>query len=278
MPHIKVNNINIYYQIHEQQHSNKEKTTSATVVFVAGFSGNHTVWQSIIATYAQHYQVIVFDNRGIGQTDCPDYPYTTEMMADDAAALVKALQQNGAISANTVHFIGHSFGCCIALTIARKYPELIKSIAIANPLLAPNMRCILYCTTRLELIKAGAPQDSIVKFIAMLCWSNAFLSRPGMLELLVQAGFFPITIKGYEHQWHALSTFDARAWVHEIKCPALIIGCDEDLLADVEDAQKTAEAIVGAQYFCFHKVGHVPFIEQHKVFNKVVLEFLEGVS
>jgi len=86
MPKIKANNINLYYEIHGQ---------GQPVVFVAGFSGDHTAWQNLIADYAKNYQVVVFDNRGIGQSDCPDYPYTIEMMADDAIGLVKALQLGG---------------------------------------------------------------------------------------------------------------------------------------------------------------------------------------
>lgn len=268
MPHIKANHINIYYQVHEQ-HSSAE-----TIVLVAGFSGDHTAWQSVIPEYAKDYQVVVFDNRGAGKSDCPNYPYTTEIMADDTAALVKELQQSGVIKNSAVHFIGHSFGGCIVQDLARRYPELIKSMTIANSFLSPNMRLILYGTTRLELIKAGAPQNSTIKFIAALCWSNNYLSRPGMVEQLVNIGFFPITIAGYEHQWHALATFDARSWVHEIKCPALIIACDEDLLANVEDAEHIAASIEGAQYFCFHKVGHVPQIEQPEAFNTLALEFI----
>lgn len=259
MPKIKVNDINLYYEVHGQ---------GQPIVFVSGFSGDHSAWQDIIKAYTDSYQVIVFDNRGIGGSDSPGYPYTTEMMADDTVGLVKAL------GINSAHFVGHSFGGCIVQTIARKYPEVIKSVVIASSFLKCNMRLELYGGTRLELMTAQAPEESITKFVSMLCWSNNFLSRPGMVEELVSSGFFPITISGYKSQLNAMLTFDSRKWMSSIECPCLIICADEDLLADVEDSQQMRDSIKNSQYYCFHKVGHVPMVEQPQGFNDLVLEFI----
>lgn len=260
MPIIKANNINIYYEIHGQ---------GQPIVFVAGFSGDHTCWRSIIKEYTNDYQVIIFDNRGIGKSDCPDYPYTTEMMADDTAALIKDL------NLGAVYLVGCSFGGCIVQMIAHKYPELIRSAVISNAFPEANMRVSLYADIRLELIKANTPQESIVKFITLMCWSNKYLSKPGMVEKLVRDGFYPITIKGYEGQLHAAKTFNSRDWLKDIKVPFLVMASDDDLLVSVKEIQNIAKSIPNAEYFCFEDVGHVPFIETPEIFNKKVLSFIE---
>jgi 3-oxoadipate enol-lactonase len=273
MPIIKANSINIYYEIYG---------AGEPLVFVAGFSGNHTAWRSIVQHYVAQYQVIIFDNRGIGRTDCPDCPdaphhlYTTEMMADDTAELLRALQQAGLVRPGKAHFIGHSFGGCIVQMVARRYPELVQSIILACTFTKFNVRGRLYAEARLELIKAGAPEASIVKFITLLCWSRKYLAQPGMVEALVRGGFFPITIKGYEGQMHAAATFDSRAWVHEIKCPCLVLSADDDILATVEDGEYLCHSMPHAEFYCFKDVGHVPFIEQPELFNQLVCDFIRG--
>lgn len=263
MPKIKVNDINVYYQVHGQ---------GQPVLFVAGFSGDHTIYQNLIEVYATKYKVIVFDNRGVGMSDCPNYPYTTEMMADDTASLITALQLK------SVHLIGASFGGCIVQNIAYKYPDLVKSLIISNSFAKASTRASLYATARLELIKAGAPDKSIVKFITALCWSNKYLSKPGVADQIVNRGFFPITVPGYENQMHAMLTFDATKWLSQIKVPTLIITADDDVLATVEQAKELAATIQNAEYYCFEDVGHVPHIEQPELFNKVVLNFLDRMG
>jgi len=261
MPTIKANNINIYYETYG---------SGQPLVFVAGFSGDHTAWQGLIDTFAKHYQVIVFDNRGIGQTDCPNMPYTTEMLADDVAELLKALKVESA------HVVGHSFGGCIVQTLAYKHPQLCKSIVIASSFIKANMRLRLYGETRLEFIEAQAPETAVIKFISMFCFSNQFLSQPRKVDELIEAGFFPISTQGYQNQLNALLTFNSTAWINQIKCPALIIGADEDLVADIEDSQKMASAIQNAEYYGFENVGHVPQMEAPEKFIELISAFLKN--
>ena len=259
MPKITVNNVSLYYEIYG---------TGQPIVFVAGFSGDHTAWQNIVAEYAKSYQVIVFDNRGIGESDCPDYPYTTDMMTDDVVGLARTLKLGA------VHLVEHSFGGCIVQNIAYKYPELVKSIVIANSFAKANVRLRLYTEIRAELINANAPDSAVIKFVSMLCWSQLYLKQPGMIKKLVQEGFFPITITGYKHQANAMFNFDSTQWLNKIKVPCLIIGADDDMLATVEQAEYLKQNISGSEYYCFKNVGHVPHVEQPGFFNKLVLKFI----
>ena len=259
MPKTQINNINIYYEIHGQ---------GEPLIMVAGFSGDHTAFQPIVQEYAKHYQVILFDNRGIGQSDVPDHPYTINIMAQDTIELLNFLKIDSA------HFLGHSMGGCIVQTIAQQHPTRVKSAILINSFPYANMRLRLYGEVRLKLIKANAPTDSIVKFVSMLCWSDKYLTQPGIIEEFVQAGFFPMTLKGYKHQLNALLTFDSREWLHKIIAPCLIINGDDDLIVSVAQAEEMANAIPNAEYTCLHNVGHTAFVEQPEKFNQLVLGFL----
>jgi pimeloyl-ACP methyl ester carboxylesterase len=259
MPKIKTNGINLYYETYG---------VGEPMVFVAGFSADHRAWQNVIDTYAKRYQVIVFDNRGIGQSDCPDYPYTTEMMADDVVGLIHELKLKNP------YLIGHSFGGCIVQTVLKNHPTLAKSAILVTAPYKLNIRARLYTEARLELMKANAPEKSVVKFITLLCWSDRYLSQPGMAKQLVKDGFFPITITGYENQLNAALTFNSQEWLHKIQTPCLIIGADDDLCVSETETEFLAANIPNTEYFCLQDVGHVPMVEQPDAFNELVLNFI----
>ena len=125
---------------------------------------------------------------------------------------------------------------------------------------------------------AHAPKEAVIKFIFTLCWSNEYLSDPVRFRQLVQAGFFPMSYEGYKNQSHAMLNFDSSPWVHKITCPVLIVAGDEDLLADVSDAEMMHNAIRKTEFYCFKKVGHIAFMERQEAFNTLIMNFISSVG
>jgi len=117
MPTVKVNDINLYYEVHG---------TGEPLVIIAGLSIDLTALEGIVSQLAQRYQVIVFDNRGAGRSDKPDIPYSIEMMADDTTGLLDMLEIAQA------HVIGVSLGGRIAIALTLKHPELVKSLILVS--------------------------------------------------------------------------------------------------------------------------------------------------
>ena len=100
MPKVKVNAINIYYEIYG---------TGSPLLMILGLGANITWWgKYFIKGLADHFKVVVFDNRGTGQSNNPKSQYTVRTLADDAYGLLKALNIE-----NTFVF-GHSMGGGIA--------------------------------------------------------------------------------------------------------------------------------------------------------------------
>jgi 3-oxoadipate enol-lactonase len=65
MPIMRVNSIDMYYDIHGE---------GEPVVLIAGLNSDHTLYRGILPLLAARYKVIVFDNRGVGRSDKPDIP------------------------------------------------------------------------------------------------------------------------------------------------------------------------------------------------------------
>ncbi|NNM60172.1 MAG: alpha/beta fold hydrolase [Legionellales bacterium] len=262
MPKIKVNDISMYYEIHGQ---------GQPLVFIAGFSADNLPWQEITKKLAKKYQVILFDNRGAGQTDVPKGPYSIEQMASDVAELCKKL----AIPKAT--FIGNSMGGYIVQVLAYQYPELVQAAVISNSAMFSNSCFRIYAAAQLELLKANAPIEAIIHASRAWVFSAGFLNIPGKLAELIQTALsnpYPFTITGYEAQYHALISFDSRHWAGKIAVPTLVLGSDQDIILPPRLAEQLAQTIPQASYYCFENCGHLPHIECPEKYVEVLDAFL----
>ncbi|MBF8303235.1 MAG: Alpha/beta hydrolase, partial [Candidatus Dadabacteria bacterium] len=114
---VEVNDINIYYEIHGE---------GEPLLLIEGLGYSSWMWFSQIPAFSREYKVIVFDNRGVGNTDKPDSEYTIETMADDAAGFLKALGLDSA------HVLGVSMGGFIAQELALRYPDMVRSLVLVS--------------------------------------------------------------------------------------------------------------------------------------------------
>ncbi len=73
MPRVKVGDIHLSYTV---------RGDGDWLVLIGGYaSSNWASWGGMLDQLAEHFRVVAFDNRGIGESDAPDVPYSTEMLA-----------------------------------------------------------------------------------------------------------------------------------------------------------------------------------------------------
>lgn len=123
-----VNGIEINYML--------EGDGPETVVLVNGLADDLETWVfQIDALLGAGYRVLRFDNRGIGSSSAPPGPYTTELFAQDAKALVDEL---GLVD---FHLVGVSMGGMIAQEYAIAYGSDLRSLTLACTYAAPGPFC-----------------------------------------------------------------------------------------------------------------------------------------
>lgn len=170
MPIARVNDINMYYEIHG---------TGEPLVLIVGLNSDHTLYRSFLPKLVPHNQVILFDNRGVGQSSKPDIPYSIEMMADDTAGLLDALGMAGA------HILGTSMGGRIAVTLALQHPRHVKSLILVSPVMTMKgvpRRRLLPLILRIPKIRGPHPYYVVVRQMAA---SRAFdcMDRLGEIQV-----------------------------------------------------------------------------------------------
>src|SRR3972149_10214702 len=116
MPYAIINKIRMHYEVSGQ---------GPPVLLINGLSAPAVNWAFQAKALAPHFQVVTFDNRGVGETDLPPEPvYTTAQMADDAAAVLRHLRIRRA------HVLGTSMGGTIAQELVLRPPRPRRALVL----------------------------------------------------------------------------------------------------------------------------------------------------
>jgi pimeloyl-ACP methyl ester carboxylesterase len=119
--------VKIYYEIYGQ---------GKPMVLLHGNGGSIGSRASLIPAFASHYQVIAFDARCHGKSDCPKGYLTYEQMASDVNAVLTKLNIDSAC------IWGQSNGGIIGLLMAIHYPNKVKKLLASGANLRPDTTAI----------------------------------------------------------------------------------------------------------------------------------------
>jgi len=265
MPKIKCNSINLFYE---------EFGQGEPLIFISGFTADHNVWMLVNQLFSQTHRVILFDNRGVGQSDVPDLPYTIEMMAEDTIRLCDALDIKKAI------FIGNSMGGSIAQTLCHYYPDRVKAAVLSNTFIKIAAHYVLNASGWINLMKSNAPLEDIQKVRYALSFSSHFIEGD-TFKLLFKTALnnpYPLTERGARQQFHALTHFDSSNWLQQIKTPCLVLGSDEDIICLPHKVNEITQQIPYARFHQFTQCGHLPLVEHPEEFHQVIMKFLNSIT
>jgi len=115
---LSYNNIDIVYHV---------TGNGAPVVLIHGFAEDNTIWKYQQAFLQQHFQLIIPDLPGSGQSPFLPFKNTSAIIDGYAAIIKKILDQENIKSCNVV---GHSMGGYVALAFAEKFPEHLAGLGL----------------------------------------------------------------------------------------------------------------------------------------------------
>jgi pimeloyl-ACP methyl ester carboxylesterase len=267
MPKTKVNDIKIYY----------ETTGSGEpLVLISGLGYPLWQWHKMVPALAEHFQVITFDNRGVGQTDKPAGPYTAQMLAADTAGLLDRLGLEKAV------IMGHSMGGYIAQAMALDFPEKVSKLILCSTNfggprhvpVSPEAFAILTDTTldpltrfRMGLKVSTAPgwvdtnPDILKEWVE---WRAANPMDPAAYQAQVAVGLSLISEE---------AAFENK--LPNISAPTLILFGAQDKVVPPENAELLAKQIRGSQIAIIPDAGHFFPIEVPEAAAQIVIDFIK---
>ena len=234
----------------------------AALLLIHGLGYARWGWEPVVEPLARSFDVILFDNRGIGESDTPPGPYTAAQLAGDA---LQVLDEAGVERA---HVLGTSLGGMVAQELALAAPDRLEKLVLASTTPGGSESFPMPEQT-VKLMASGATLRQFVE--------NALAPEPDeeLVERILrhrEATAQPFD--AWLAQAAAGASFDALDRIEGIAAPTLVLHGTEDAVVDSRNTALLALRIPDACVELFPGGGHLFFWEQPDRFVEVVTEFL----
>ena len=214
----------------------------------------------------EHFTVLAYDQRGLGQSDAPDGPYTMAGYGDDAAALMDAIGWEDCL------VLGTSFGGMVAQELALRHPDRVR-------------RLVLACTSAGGSGGASYPLHELADMdpsrrlgfqleLMDTRWDADWrASHPDEVNLFAQGFEHAVLSPGTRLQLDARRHHDTSRRLADVRCPTLVCAGRYDGIAPPANSEFLAAHIPGARLAIFDG-GHV-FLLQDPSAIPAIIDFLQ---
>ena len=241
------------------------------VLLLTGLAGVGAAWGPQIRRTGSARRAIVPDHRGTGRSGRPDGGYTIERHAEDMAAVLDALDTGPA------HIVGTSTGGAVALVVAARRPELVRSLTLASTFAAPDAYVRRQFEARLALMDTGAAELASARAAAIHMFSPRWIAaNDHAVETWCERAAATARDTGaaiIRRRIAMLLAHDARAELAAIEAPALVIAAAHDTCLPPYHAEAVAAGVPGARLVRVD-AGHLAHLEAPDAWWALVEPFL----
>jgi 3-oxoadipate enol-lactonase len=260
VPFADVNGISIYYEL-----SGTERPDGSNrLLCISGTGGDLRQQPRIDSAFEDTFAVLSYDQRGLGQTEVPDGPYTMADYAEDAAALLDE------VGWDDCAVVGVSFGGMVAQELAIRHPGPVRRLALC-------------CTSSggaggasypLQDLADVDPDDGPSGHLALIDtrWDSAWQeANPDLAAMIIErfASSAASPSPGQRLQLEARSHHDTADRLGAIRCPTLVAGGQYDGIAPPANSEFLALSIPAARLRLFDG-GHGFFMQDPAALPAIV--------
>jgi 3-oxoadipate enol-lactonase len=237
------------------------------VLWLQGLNAPAAAWAVQLAHFSQTKRSIAPDARGVGQSDAPPGPYTARQLAQDAVAVLDAVQVERA------HVVGLSLGGAVAQELALSHPDRVRSLALLSTFATQNPRSRALLEAWRALYPVAIADPKLRKAWELQAYSWLFTDRFWRSEANVRAALRfastqpPQTPQGFQGQVDAALSHDARDRLPGLRVPTLVLHGALDQLSPKENGEELARLIPGAELLILPDVGHAVNLEGQRAVN-----------
>jgi pimeloyl-ACP methyl ester carboxylesterase len=236
-----------------------ERGSGSAIVLIHGSAADHSTWSVQLAGLAGQRRLIAYDRRSERGLSVADH-------AEDAAAIIEE-RVDGACPV-----VGSSFGAVVALELARRRPELVSTLLLCEPPLAPSdyqsavppgFGCRY---DELEATRSG--EDAAEFFLRTVLGDAAFEAMPRSFQQRTRAAHAAI-----RSDISALARYPVRydRLAQEVRAQVHLLGGDRSAPFYAETLDSLQTALPGSSRHLLRGAGHMMQVDAHRQFNKLVL-------
>ena len=268
MPFISVRDIQMYYEVRGE---------GPRLMFISGTGGDLRRKPNVFNhSLAEHFEILAFDQRGLGQTDKPDAPYTMFDYAADAAALLVKLSWESCL------VMGVSFGGMVAQEFALRYPKRVEKLVLACTSIGGTGGA----SYPLHELLLGTPlKERAVKMIELLdtrydkTWQT---HHPRQFKVMIDQSVSrwkliedePVRVMGLRRQLEARMHHDTYDRLPKLQMPVFICGGKYDAISPPENLRALQGQIPNSQLE-FFEGGHGFLLQDQRAYKSIITFMLK---
>ena len=243
------------------------------LVFVHGLGYDRRGWGSLPALLTDDFRIVLVDNRGVGESDEPEGPYSVAQLADDVVAV---LDDAGIERA---HVFGVSLGGFIAQELALSHSTRVNRLVLCStspggPHAFPMPERGVDAFSRYPAMEREAGLRLMVE---NSLGAHGVRERPELVEEIVAYRLERApSVAAWQAQLAASRAFDAYDRIAQIAAPTLVIHASMDTVIDCRNGELLAERIPGARIERIPDRGHLVMWQEGAMLAPLVRDFLHG--
>jgi pimeloyl-ACP methyl ester carboxylesterase len=243
------------------------------LVVVNGFAATKDDWDpAFLDALAGEHELVLLDNRGVGESPDDGLPFTIENLATDVAGLIDAL------GLERPAVLGWSMGGFVTLALALLDPAKLSKLVLLSTsgggeLATPGDPDVL---ARLRDV-SGTPREQASRLISLLFPPERAAAVDAEFGEVVAAARSRLEPDLLARQWEALEGWERRdaSGMARISCPALVATGEEDIVFPAANATALANAIPGAWLARFPRSGHGFMADHPETLAGLINTFLD---
>lgn len=245
------------------------------LVLLHGFGGSALTWARVEPELARGYRTVAIDLNGFGWTERPGDPESYSLEGQERLVLSVL----DALGLERAHFAGHSYGGGLAIFLASRHPERVRSLLLVDstlpaysslrrsPIFAPRWLARLF--TRTVALRASNVRRGL---------RASYADDTRVDDALVGSYLERLSVEGAgDAFWGLTRPRPGGAYsvdLATIRAPALFVWGEEDELIPVEEGRSHAALLPDAAFAALPGCGHSPMEECPEAFLAAALPFL----
>lgn len=247
-------------------HTGGSEGTGPPITFLHGAGMDHTVWRFQTRRLATgRRRVVAPDLPGHGASN--GKPCTSiEGWGDWLSGFLEDRDANGPV-------VAHSMGALIALETAGRRPDLVPSLLLVGVGIRMSVHPALMAAAHHDLPRAA-------RYIAG--WSMPAVHEGGHLEAGTweQGAIVRLVERSrpgvLATDLAASAAYDTTHHLARLRADTLVVRGSADRMVAERATSELVDGIDGARLVILPGAGHQPMIQQPRVFNRLLDEFLDG--
>ena len=260
-------------KLYYESHGDLAGGGAPPLLLVMGMAGTCKGWLPLqVPFFSETRPVILFDHRGVGESEDTGEDFSTRELAEDALALLDFL------GVEKSDVLGAFMGGMTVQELALLAPERVRRIVLAGTYARPDKKRLMLLKHWAQLVEMGLSAETFL--FNRLLWTlhEDTIEQSDLIQAMTdyyRKEGAPYTADLFVRQCRACAEHDTRDRLPGIEQPVLLLSGRNDILTPPKFHHELAESLPDSRLVSLNYGGHLIMVEAAERFNQLVVQFLD---